>query len=180
MRIRELRFVTAFCVIAISAFAILHGWELATVATPRDLEDERYNPADRNSVKQRIEAFTNILAERPASSLHWALLAQAQLQAGESPERVLRTLALSAVTGPNEGTVMAERARLGILLWESMPGDLKKRIIDDLAGFNLNDPINPGSALSLRPQDVREDIAAALVKTPGISVARLQRLGIAQ
>jgi hypothetical protein len=177
MRVHELRFLTAICVIAVAAFAVVRGWEVATAGTAGDVARERYNPADADSVAKRRATLVEQLSQRPASSLHWALLAQTQLQNGEPPERVLRTLTLSAVTGPNEGTVMATRARLGILLWESMPPDLQKRTINDLAGFNLDDAVSPGVALSLKPPAVREEIAAALQKTPGITGARLQKLG---
>ena len=49
-------------------------------------------------------------------------------------ERVLGSLRLSMLTGPNEGYAMTERGIFGVSLWESLAPDLKRRVVLDLAG----------------------------------------------
>lgn len=181
MRIRELRFITVFCVVGLCALAVVRGWEIVVSQTARSaVLNARYNAADPDSVLKRRDELAGLLAQRPASSLNWILLAQAQLQSGQRTDSVMHALALSAVTGPNEGAVMAERARLEVVLWESMPPDLKKRAIEDLANFDLSGDVNPGLALSLKPQSAHDEIVAALQKAPGMTDARLQKLGVAR
>ena len=60
---------------------------------------------------------------------------------GHAPamERVLGSLRLSMLTGPNEGYAMAERGIFGVSLWESLSPDLKRRVVIDLAGAEMNE-----------------------------------------
>jgi hypothetical protein len=90
-------------------------------------------------------------------------------------EQVLGSLKLSMLTGPNEGYVMAERGIFGVSLWDSLSPDLKRGVVSDLAGAEMNQKFR--TVLSKQPVSVKTELREALLAT-GLSPKEIeQRLG---
>jgi len=83
------------------------------------------------------------------------------------------------LTGPNEGYAMAERGIFGISLWESLSPDLKRRVVIDLAGAEMEtmEKEKIRTVLSGQAVRVRNEVREALLAT-GLSPKEIeQRLG---
>ena len=157
----DIRFWTAIAVIGICGFAITRGWsivhfslatanidvfenlaevfnpwtavpEVASAALQAELKEE-INISDPKAANGRRETFSSILSISPSSSLGWLSLSGLQWVTHQPMERVLGSLKLSMLTGPNEGYAMAERGIFGVSLWESLSPDLKRGVVIDLA-----------------------------------------------
>src|SRR5262245_42362360 len=148
----DIRLCTAIALIAICGFAIAQGWRiarfslamlniesaekrtdiintwtaipgLASRALQADLTGE-IDPSDLPAANRRRETLSSILSIKPLSSIDWLLLSGMQLVTDQPMERVLESLELSGVTGPNEKYLMAERGIFGVSLWVSLTRDL--------------------------------------------------------
>lgn len=141
------------------------------------------DPTDLDGARRRGEQIGALLARRPLSSMHWLSLAGTRLVANEGFDKVLAALALSALTGPNEGSIMLQRGAFGLLQWEILPPDFRKRTIVDLAGALTGMTVRDGeiapakSILARKSAETRQDIAALLL-AEGVSPAELLRLGL--
>ncbi len=71
------------------------------------------------------------------SSTNWLSLAGMRLVTGQPPGKVLSALAMSSITGPNENSIMFQRGIFGLLEWETLPNNFRKRTIVELAGTIL-------------------------------------------
>ena len=94
-------------------------------------------------------------------------------------ERVLGSLKLSMLTGPNEGYAMAERGIFGVSLWESLSPDLKRGVVSDLARAEMETKEKEKfrAVLSGQAVGVRNELREALLAT-GLSPKEVeQRLG---
>ena len=83
------------------------------------------------------------------------------------------------LTGPNEGYVMAERGIFGVSLWESLPPDLKSRVVIDLARAEIEPKEKERfrTVLAGQPVGVRNELREALLAT-GLSPKEIeQQLG---
>jgi hypothetical protein len=165
----------------IKAWTALPG--LSSRALQADLIGE-INASDMQAANRRRETLSSILSLKPLSSLDWLLLSGMQLVTDQPMEQVLKSVELSAMTGPNEGHVMAERGIFGVSLWEDLSRDLKSR-----AAFDLGPMIYPRTpeegvkgekfqaVLATKSELVRNELRKALVAT-GISAKDIhQRLG---
>jgi len=141
------------------------------------------DPADIDAARKRGEALNAVLSVRPLSSTNWLSLAGARFIAGEEYEDVLRALAMSSVTGANEGSVMLQRGIFGLVQWEALPVDVRRRVITDLAGAVLETTVRDGeiapakNVLSLKTADTRQEIAN-LLRAAGVSATELARMGL--
>jgi hypothetical protein len=90
---------------------------------------------------------------------------------------VLDPLMMSALTGPNEGYVMAERGMFGLSLWEDLSPDLKRRAAIDLAAGKIPENRNFQAILSAKPQAVRDELRTALLAA-GLAPKDVERLGL--
>ena len=199
----DIRLCTAIAIIAICGLSIAQGWRiarfslamvniessekrtdiintwtaipgLASRALQADLAGE-IDPSDLQAANRRRETLSSILSIKPLSSLDWLLLSGIQLVADQPMERVLESLELSMVTGPNERYLMAERGIFGVSLWESLPRVLKSRAAHDLAGDADRGKFQ--AVLATKSELVRNELRKALVAT-GISPKEIeQRLG---
>jgi len=164
---------------------IINTWravpELASKALQAGLSDEN-NPSDTMVAYRRREILSEILAIKPLSSLDWLFLSGVQLATDEPMEQVLGSLKLSALTGPNEGYVMAERAIFALSLWEDLSPDLKSRMAIDLAP--MVSPRTPAegaesgkfrAVLSTKPEGVRNELRKALLAR-AISAKEIEQL----
>ncbi len=75
-----------------------------------------------------------LLARAPANAGAWLDLAIARRAAGDDLSRVIEALRNSALTGPQEGRLMAGRVAFALPFWSALPEDLKARLTSDLAG----------------------------------------------
>src|SRR6266849_3474387 len=211
MHLRPTRLLTTVAVIGLCAFAAWRGADIVRFVSARDgaaadrhraealrpwtavpgiataaLEASLANaldPADLEGARRRGEEIGAILARRPLSSMHWLSLAGMRLVANEGFDKVLAALALSALTGANEGSIMLQRGAFGLLQWEILPPDFRKRTIVDLAGALVGMTVRDGeiapakSILARKTAETRQDIAA-LLRAEGIPPAELLRLGL--
>jgi hypothetical protein len=199
----DIRFVTAIALIGICGFAITRGWsivhfsiatanidvfenlaevfnpwtavpEVASAALQAELKEE-INISDPKAANGRRDTFSSILSIRPSFSLGWLSLSGLQWVTHQPLERVLGSLRLSMLTGPNEGYAMTERAIFGVSLWESLSPDIKRRVVSDLASAEVNEKFR--AALFAQPVKVRNELREALLVT-GLSPKEIdQRLG---
>jgi hypothetical protein len=136
---------------------------------------------DEMKVRKRRYELMEILSIRPTSSKHWLVLAETRLAAGEPSEKVTDTLRLSVLTGTNEGSIMGRRGLFGLWRWESLPPDLQKRAVVDLAANP--EPLSVGQiswlerAISKKTEIVRAEIRTALL-AEGFPAKGLTAIGL--
>ncbi|MGH6844452.1 MAG: hypothetical protein ACRECU_06980 [Methylocella sp.] len=187
---RELRLLTAFAVIGTSFFALSMGVQLARFAltemsaggetrirlttwtqTPgiailarRDLASEPGEAADAN---ERLAATADLLSRAPLDSAAWAMLAALRFASGAPAEKGVSALAMSNLTGPNEGRIMAARAVLALPLWRVLSPASRRWAVRDLVGgwAEVSEAGLTVLRASLRQQaaQTREEIRAALL-----------------
>ncbi|MBP0581187.1 hypothetical protein J8I29_17805 [Labrys sp. LIt4] len=128
-----------------------------------------------------IKADIRLLTRRPLSSSAWLDLAAARLAAGEGMVEVVKALRMSALTGPNESVLMASRALFALPLWTALPGDLRRRTAQDIAGgwerLETSDKLVMRLTLSTAPA-MRSELAPLLRQADGMDQARLDDLGL--
>ena len=136
-----------------------------------------------DDARRRADGLSAILAVHPLSSADWLSLSGMRLVTGQPYEQVLGALAMSWVTGPNEGSVMLQRGIFGLLQWEVLPAEPRQRTIADLAeallGTAVQDgEINPAkNVLAGKSEEVRREIADRL-SAAGVAAAELARMGL--
>jgi len=163
---RDIRVPTAIVVLGLCAFAVSRGWDIVLFANakaglvsgghaaPRLLPwagvpglavaaleasaTPVAGPADQQGALERIGELSEILSLRPMSSINWLSLASMRLVTGQAPDKILSALAMSSITGPNEQAIMFQRGVFGLLEWESLPNDFRKRAIRELSGAILS------------------------------------------
>jgi hypothetical protein len=205
----DIRLLTAITMIGICGISVVRGWNivhfslamanidstkkraeiidswaaapgLALSALRFELTDES-NPSTPNAANRRRGTLSAILSIEPMSSMEWLSLARVQLATNQPINQVVGSFRLSVLTGPNEASVMVERAIFGISIWDSLPQDLKSHVAVDLGPviFPLS-PIDGGkirAAISGETDKVRNELRQALVTT-GVSRQTIeQRLG---
>jgi hypothetical protein len=199
----DIRFWTAIAFIGSCGFSMTRGWDIVhfSLATAKvdvfeNLEEvfnpwsavpgvasaalqaelrEEINISDPKAANGRRETFSSILSIKPSSSLDWLSLSGLRWATHQPIEQVLGSLKLSMLTGPNEGYVMAERGIFGVSLWDSLSPDLKRGVVSDLAGAEMNQKFR--TVLSKQPVSVKNELRDALLAT-GLSPKEIeQRLG---
>jgi len=138
---------------------------------------------DLDGAQKRVDELSAILAVRPMSSEKWLALAGMRLVTGQAVDKVLSPLAMSEITGPNENSVMVKRAIFGLLGWETLPQDARKRTIADLSGAILlgdwtdrersavSRTVNPKSSDSVKE-------ISDLLRAEGVTDKELGRIGL--
>jgi hypothetical protein len=199
----DIRIVTAIAFIGICGFAMTRGWsivhfsiatansdvfenlaevlnpwtavpEVGSLALQAELKEE-IDISDPKAANGRRETLSSILSIRPSSSLGWLSLSGLQSATHQPLERVLGSLRLSMLTGPNEGYAMAERGIFGASLWESLSPDLKRQVVSDFARAENNEKFR--IVLSMQPVKVRKELRDALLAAGFSSKEIEQRLG---
>jgi hypothetical protein len=138
----------------------------------------KIDTSDLQAADSQREALSALLSIKPMSSYHWLLLSGMEFVTAMSMEDVLDTLTMSALTGPNEGYVMAERGIFSLSIWEDLSPDLKRRAAMDLAAERVireNEKIR--AVLSTKPVGVRNEVRTALLAT-GLPPKDVERLGL--
>jgi hypothetical protein len=189
--VRDPCLLTAFAVIGTSFFAMSMGvqftrFALAEMAvgdealgsrlatwthTPgiavfarRHVVSELGEAADAN---ERLAATADLLSRAPLDSGAWAMLAASRFASGAPVEKGVSALAMSNLTGPNEGRIMAARAVLALPLWRVLSPATRHWAVNDLVGgwAEVTEARHTVLRVSLRQQapQTREEIRAALV-----------------
>jgi hypothetical protein len=204
-----MRLLTACCVVALCAFAIFRGWSIVRFADAeaRIASHERgidairpwigtpgltgtalhtsltylANSTDIEEARKRAVDLTTLLAVRPLATMDWLSLAGMRLVRSEPG--ALAALTMSSVTGPNEGAVMVQRAIFGLLEWETLPADARRRTIADLAEVISADVAADGAMttakniLRTKSPEMRSEIAG-LLRTDRVLAGHLARIGL--
>lgn len=189
--VRDPRLLTAFAVIGMSFFAMSMGVQLTRFAlaemsagdpalgnslatwthTPgiavfarRHVISELGEATDAN---EKLAATADLLSRAPLNSGAWAILAALQFASGAPAEKGVSALAMSNLTGPNEGRIMAARAVLALPLWQVLSPASRRRAVSDLVGgwAEVTEARHTVLRVSLRQQaaQTREEIRAALL-----------------
>jgi hypothetical protein len=138
---------------------------------------------DIDGARARAEHVAALLAVKPSSSMNWLALAGMRLAAGQPTEKVLAALAMSSLTGANQGDVMSQRGILGLLKWEILPPDVRRRVVADIAGAILGNTITNRERnvveriLEIKSPDARQEIMA-LFHAEGLAARDLARIGL--
>src|SRR3954454_9519024 len=157
-RFREFRFLTALAIILVSAFLVLRGmpilrfaagdvahqdWGideaamqtlgLAALARHAALEAAR-DKSGEAAQSEQAELLSAILERQPIASGAWLSLSKLRALSALPTQDVVAALALSNLTGPNEGDLMVGRAAMGVAIWDRLPPDTRRTTINDLVG----------------------------------------------
>jgi hypothetical protein len=188
---RDLRLLTAFAVIGTSFFGMSMGVQLTRFAlaemaaadqapgnrlatwthTPgiavfarRRVVSELGEAADAN---ERLAATADLLSRAPLDSGAWAMLAELRFASGAPVEKAVSALAMSNLTGPNEGRIMAARAVVALPLWRVLSPASRRWAVRDLVGgwAEVTEARHTVLRVSLGQQaaQTREEIRAALL-----------------
>ncbi len=166
---------------------VINTWrsapDVASTALQADLTYQ-IDPSDQKAADRRRQTLSSLVSIKPMSSYAWLSLSGLQLITDQPMEQVFSSLELSALTGPNEGHVMGERAVYAVSLWGRLPEDLKSHAAVDVASMMF--PRTPAegaeigkfqAVLATKPDWVRNELREALVAT-GISPEEIEkRLG---
>jgi hypothetical protein len=205
------RLLTTVAILGLCSFAIVRGWSIVRFVDARahlaahetGVEEIRSwdkapglrnaalqisltkiaDMTDADGARKRADDLSELLAVWPMSWVNWLSLSGMRLVAGQNETEVLSALEMSWVTGPNEGSIMLERGVFGILLWETLPPDARRRVIDDVAGAILGTPIGDSelnqvkNVLSEKSVDIRQEIAS-LMRARSVPASQLARLGL--
>jgi hypothetical protein len=211
MRLLEPRFLTTIIVIGLCSFAIAKGAAVvrfvdvkadvgsqrlsvdalkpyfdvsgvagaAMAALPSEIKDV----GDIERTRERAAQLAMILSVRPLSSVDWLSLAGMRLVTAEPPAKVLEAVAMSRLTGMNEGSVMIPRGIFGLLQWESLPVEERQQAIKDLGAAVLagivqdSDTETVRGVVAAKASDTRQEIAD-LLRARGVSTKAVAHLGL--
>ncbi len=150
IRVRDSRFVTLCCVVGLAAFALKpalsvigYGWLEATGGTAEQLAAYSNTPGIASLAREalldqplpgdRLVALNmDLLSGRPLLARGWLGLAWREIGDRSGLKMGLSAAAISNVTGPNEGYVMASRAQLLLPLWSRLTPELRAGAVGDV------------------------------------------------
>lgn len=206
-----MRWLTAFAILLLCSFAAVRGWGIAQFAEERARLASRQDgttglerwigvpgltasaleaslarglqSSDVDGPRKRLESLVALLAVRPLAPESWLSLAGMQLVTAQPYKQILAALLMSSVTGPDEGRVMWRRGTLGLLLWQALPPDGRRRAIRDLAGAIQGTSIGNEEMgetriiLGVKSPETRSQIAD-LLRTDGVTDIYLDHMGL--
>jgi hypothetical protein len=205
------RFLTSFVILSCCGLAMIRGWSISQFAEARVRLASDIAKADAlrawigvpgltgpvlenslaiatgddsdEALRRGSDELGALLSARPLSSTEWLSLAAVWLESERPASEVQGALAMSWLTGPNEGSVMWRRAMFGLLHWETFPKEVHNRSIADLAGAILGH-VTKGEEVSLaghllnqKPIETRSRIAEML-RASGLHSPELVKLGL--
>ena len=134
---------------------------------------------DQKAAEKRRDELIEILAVRPLSSEYWLALSETRLATRASISKAAEAFSLSVLTGADEDYVMSRRGLFGLLHWEVLPADVRRRAAADLVAARFSDRKRDilRAALSEKTEKVRQDIRTSL-QAEGISEAQLAAIGL--
>jgi hypothetical protein len=190
IRERHLRFISALLVLFVGAYTIARATTIlsfarADASIEPDKIREKYGPfVDQPPVSylarqrltrlvpaedgtQRIDELSDLLAETPADSISWLDLAKARAAENAGADKVVKALAMSSLTGPNESRIMAGRALFVFPLWSTMPPEARRAFAADVVGgwgsLTHEQRTAFRSNLQTEPEEMRQQIVAGLL-----------------
>jgi hypothetical protein len=211
VRLRNLRFLTHVAVICLCGLTLLKGvslfrFVLAEAADPgaaraaalepffstsgvsaqarRDAYPANSAVQDADEAAGRVNKVSAVLAEAPLSASDWLLLAQMRRAADDSPDGVVSALAMSTVTGPNEGYVIFNRAPFELQVWDLLPHDGRLAAANDIA--SLTPALSARQRAILRrtiaakSDETRQFLKDALERAYGVKPITIEELGLAK
>ena len=211
MTLERTRLLTTIAILGLCSFSVVRGWSIVRFVDARAhlgsgetrVEAVRSwvevpglggaalqasltqmaDVADLDGARKRADDLSALLSVRPLSAVNWLSLGGMRLVTGKPYKEVLEALTMSWVTGPNEGSVMMQRGVFGLLLWETLPANARKRVIDDVAGAMLGTPVGESelalakNVLSGKSAEARREIAG-LMQAESLSAIQIARLGL--
>jgi len=190
MRERHLRYLAALLIIGLAFYTVssastILSYALADLSVSAANAPQTYAPfvdqptvaylararmlqlAASSDPAQRADDIKDLLAQTPADGHMWLELAKAQAAQQVPPDRLVKPLAMSSLTGPNEGRVMAERVLFMAPLWNNLPADSRRGISSDLLGgwgsMSMPQKRYIGDVLKSAPEEEKHQIAAGLL-----------------
>jgi len=207
----DMRVIAIFLVVGLCGFAAARGWKLIEFVTPQVfLADAKVSPdrlrkwadtagvagaareallAQARSGALPIDAtrwadgLTSLLEVRPLTPAGWLSLAGTRVVSGAPEAQVLSALTMSRISGPNEGAVTLQRGIFGLLQWETLPQEDRRKTARDLAGAMLAGSITGDAAsiirgvLAAKLRDVRAEISGML-GAEQVPSSRLTQIGL--
>lgn len=132
--------------------------------------------------RERYDALREIVKMTPLASDAWLELAKAGFESRAPNEKIVNALAMSHLTGPNEGPLMAARAVFGLPLWSMAPPDVRRMLIQDLIGGWAEVKNFERQALramfSVAHRETRESVRAGLSSAGRQSAPITENLGL--
>jgi hypothetical protein len=135
---------------------------------------DKIDPADVRSANRQGETLAAILSVEPLSSSDWLSLSWLQAVTDQPTPKVLQSLHLSTVTGPNEGYIMPKRGMLELYFWEFLSPRLKWRAAIDLAAEESTQNGKYQAIVSEKPEATQEEIRTVLIAA-GLSREEVDR-----
>jgi hypothetical protein len=164
---------------ALRAFAAIPG---LAYSARQGLFSGEVQLTDVEGAKRRQSELAEILSVWPLSSAHWLLLSAMDSVAKESSVWVIAALAMSNVTGGNEGYIMPERAIFALSQWENLPSDLRSTAIRDLVigwkSFTSPKLAQLQGILSAKSERERAVMRAALLHMGNATLEDLAQMGL--
>lgn len=141
--------------------------------------------APANEPSEHTVEVVDFLTRAPLSSEGWLDFARAKFRVENAPAKVAAALALSNLTGPNEGWIAARRVAFALPLWPALPPDSRRGLAADLTGpgfDNLEAPQRFALNVALRTAlpKTREEIRATLLLAGKKGEAIAKALGLEQ
>ncbi len=85
--------------------------------------------------RRAVEDLRRAAAAAPGDGLVWALLADAELEAGATPEAVLPGLRLARLTAPRRASALLLQHGIAMRHWAAMPEEMRAHALADVALF---------------------------------------------
>lgn len=201
-----MRRLTALVIICICLPVISWGWQAvqfaggrfvtpdpSQAATPawigipglgaEALEESLRGPAAAGlSPTLREARLTALLATHPMSAQAWLSLSGERFVLGRPGSDIDAAVAMSWVTGPNEGSLMWNRGLFELVRWQTLPAAARRQAIADLAGAMDGGTVNDAgfslakTILVQQSPAARAEIVTAL-EIAGSSQAQLRMIG---
>lgn len=193
MRLVVLRLLTTLIISGLCGLTAFQGWSIAYLAAKgapsvasaalRASLAQMAPATGPDVARKRVETLTALLAIRPMSSTDWLALAGLRVVTARPYDEMTAALRMSSLTGPNEGSVMAERGIFGVLQWDTLPREARSETIADLSGAILDNAFTAAGlevakyVLRQKPLETQGEIASWL-RREGVSAHDLGRLGL--
>jgi hypothetical protein len=133
-------------------------------------------PASRQHV-------ASLLQREPLSTSLWLRMAEAETIETGDAERINAYLALSYLTGPNEGAFQLRRAAFAFGVWSELPTQIRRGVSIDMSEIysSLSDAERNllKKALARMAMEDRQSLQAALLLLPKRNNEMLDELGLA-
>jgi hypothetical protein len=135
----------------------------------------------REDASARLTDINDLLSVTPLSSEAWLELARLRLAGAAPSGEIVEALAMSHLTGPNEGPLMGLRVGFSLPLWSVLPPDVRRMLISDLigGGWGYLGPAQQTAlpqVLRLARAETREELLAALSRAGGPGAALVRTL----